>query len=129
MGTIMPLGFAVTQQMIDDYEGGWPFDAIVHAGDVAYAGTGSTREFEGIWDLWGRQVEPLAQVMPYMIAVGNHEKYFNWTSYLSRIDMPTYHNNGELRNFYFSFDYGLVHFTMMSTEEYAVPYDQGTPQY
>jgi hypothetical protein len=46
--------------------------------------TGSTREFESIWDLWARQVQPLAAYTPYMTAVGNHEHYFNWTSYSNR---------------------------------------------
>ena len=108
----MPLGFAVTEQMEKDVADQGPFDLIVHAGDIAYAGTGATREFEGIWDLWGRQVQPLASVIPYMTAVGNHEKYFNFTSYRSRIHMPP-SEDLSVPNFYYSFDFGSVHFVMM----------------
>mgnify|MGYP006940050187 CR=1 FL=1 len=33
------------------------------------AGTSSTREWQIIWDIWGRQVERLAAYMPYMTTV------------------------------------------------------------
>lgn len=87
----MPFGFLVTEQMIQDTFRFGLFDLIVHAGDIAYAGTGSKREFESIWDLWGNQVAPLASFTPYMTAVGNHESYYNFTSYISRfvVSLPS----------------------------------------
>jgi len=36
---VMPLGFAVTDQMTADASAYGMFDALVHAGDIAYAGT------------------------------------------------------------------------------------------
>ncbi len=125
----MPLGFLVTDQMAADAakQPQGAFDMLMHAGDIAYAGTSATREFEEIWDLWSNQVQVLASVSPYMTAVGNHEKYYNFTSYLSRLDMP-FDRNAQ-RNFYFSFDYGLVHFVCICTETYAFDYAPGTPQY
>jgi len=87
--------------------------------------SGSHREFESIWDLWARQVQPLAAYAPYMTAVGNHEHYFNWTSYSNRFEMPA-NESGGFYNFYFSFDYGNVHFTCISSE---TNYTAGSPQY
>ncbi len=75
-----------------------------------------------IWDLWGEQVSPLANHIPYMTAVGteayplklrfkvltraltflyagNHEKYYNFTSYDHRFHMPG-EESGGLGNFY-----------------------------
>jgi hypothetical protein len=88
-------------------------------------GTGSDYEFEEIWDIWGDQVQGLAGFVPYMFAVGNHEHYYNYTSYRSRFLMPGEQSGGE-GNFWYSIDYGTVHFTFFSTEH---PYDVGTPQH
>lgn len=66
MGTFMPLGFRVTEQMLDDTADSRPFDAIVHVGDIAYAGTGefcshfdilaSVREIESTVNCWSGTV-------------------------------------------------------------------------
>ena len=81
MGTIMPFGFAVTDEMVKVHARE-PYDMTLHLGDVSYAGTGSTREFQIVWDLWGRQVEPLGAFFTYENSLGNHEK--GWLSFLRR---------------------------------------------
>jgi len=124
MGTTIPMGWAVTDQMVDDSQV-TPFNLVIHVGDVAYAGTGSEWEFEEIWDIWCDQVQPLAANIPYMISVGNHEKYYNYTSYRTRFLMPGAQSGGE-GNFWWSVNYGNVHFTSMSTEH---DYNPGSPQY
>ena len=43
MGTIIPAGFLVTKQIIEDHQV-TPFSSIVHVGDISYAGTGSKDE-------------------------------------------------------------------------------------
>jgi hypothetical protein len=45
MGTDIPMGWAVTHQLENDNKL-LNFSLILHAGDVAYAGTGSEWEFE-----------------------------------------------------------------------------------
>lgn len=127
MGTTIPLGFEVTDQMIGD-DASIHFDLITHVGDIAYAGVSHSWEFEYIWDLWGEQVAPLSNHIPYMTSVGNHEKYYNFTSFIHRFHMPG-EQSGGLGNFYFSFDYGGIHFTSMSTEDYENSYAPGSPQY
>jgi len=127
MGTVMPFGFVVTNAMtsahnLDSY------DLAVHLGDVSYAGTGSTREWQIVWDLWGRQVEKLAAYMPYQVTLGNHEKYYNFTAYKARLPMQG-EESGGYGNYYFSFDYGGVHFVQTCSEDYAAPWHPGSIQY
>jgi hypothetical protein len=152
MGTIMPLGFMVTEGMVDVHSR-TPFDVTLHLGDVSYAGTGSTREWQIVWDLWGRQVEPLGAYFTYQnsmydggsggmrrgggsgpdcrraCASGNHEKYYNFTAYNARFEMPGGSSADVDKNYFFSFDHGLVHVTSFCTEDYARPWQVGSAQY
>lgn len=122
-GTVIPLGWAVTKQIIEDAKKE-PYALVLHAGDVCYAGTGSTDELEEVWDAWGDQTQDLAGNHPYMFAVGNHEHYYNWTSFSTRYQMPTTGQFG-FGNFWYSIDYGTAHFCFMSTEH---AYNIGSPQ-
>jgi len=108
MGTTIPMGWAVTDQMIDDNEN-LHFNLVIHVGDVAYAGTGSEWEIEEVWDVWESLVQPIAANIPYMFAPGNHEHYYNWTAYNHRFLMPGAQSGGNA-NFWYSIDYGNVHF-------------------
>ena len=72
-GTVMPLGFAVTEKLTtvqdDEEEGdGGVVDMVVHVGDLSYAGIDTAfprlnvskeDEFEWIWDLWQLQNQPV----------------------------------------------------------------------
>lgn len=62
--------------------------------------------------------------MPYQVGVGNHEQFYNWTAFTNRYHMP-YERSGGNGNFWYSFDFGNVHFTSMSTEH---PYGENSPQ-
>lgn len=92
------------------------------------AGTGSTREWQIVWDIWSRQVEPLAAYFPYMTTLGNHEKYYNFTAFKARLPMQG-EESGGYQNYYYSFDYGGVHFLQTCSEDYAAPYQPGSVQY
>lgn len=120
----MPLGWRVSEFMELENQV-TPFDCIVHVGDIAYGGTGSTWEFEWIWDLYFWQIEPLASRIPYMAGVGNHEHYYDYASFQARFRMPSDQSGGNT-NFWFSHDYGLVHWIYSSTEH---NYTQGSPQW
>lgn len=97
-------------------------------------------------------IEPYSSLAPYMIAVGNHEQehivggekdpsrapgngfHPSWGNYghdsggecgvpvYNRFHMP---ENGH-QPWWYSFEYGLVHFTILSTEH---NFTQGSPQY
>lgn len=43
MGTVIPAGFLVAKQITEDHQI-TPFSAVVHVGDISYAGTGSKGE-------------------------------------------------------------------------------------
>jgi len=121
MGTMMPYGFEVMKAMIDDMKSSENQRAnyVVHVGDLAYAGTGDHLESQTIWDLFVNQIEPIASQIPYMTAVGNHEKYYNYTSYRTRFFMPSKTNPTEFErdeNFYFSLETNLIQWIFMSTE-------------
>ena len=59
-----------------------------------------------------------------MPGVGNHESYYNYTSYFNRYRLPR--NKPNQTNLWFSFDYGQVHMVHLSSEH---PYEKGSEQY
>ena len=46
-------------------------DSIFHIGDISYA-TGFLVE----WDYFLHLISPIASRVPYMTAIGNHERYY-----------------------------------------------------
>lgn len=97
-------------------------DLVLHIGDISYA-TGFLAE----WDYFLEMITPTASKIPYMTAIGNHERdfpdsgsYYNspdsggecGIAYESYFQMPA---QGKDRPWY-SFEMGPVHFTVMSTE-------------
>eukprot|EP00794_Sanderia_malayensis_P005168 gene5168-5820_t len=115
---------------------------IFHNGDISYA-----RGQEYIWDQWHAIIEPYSTILPYMVGIGNHEQDHTsggskdpshapgngfhplWGNYgddsggecgvpmYNRFHMP---DNGN-KLWWYSYDYGMVHMIMMSTEhDYTV---------
>ncbi|MCO5560917.1 hypothetical protein L7F22_014537 [Adiantum nelumboides] len=97
-------------------------DLVLHIGDISYA-TGFLVEWDNFLDL----ISPIASKIPYMTAIGNHERGFpDSGSYYETPDsggecgvayeiyfqMPT---KGKDKPWY-SFEAGPVHFTVISTE-------------
>jgi len=124
MGTYIPLGWAVAKQLAEDHQK-YNFSLVIHAGDIAYAGTGGSDELEEVWDVWGDLVEPVASLVPYMVAIGNHEEYYNATSFMHRFYMPGSENGGN-NNLWYSIDHGNVHWIFFSTQNDFSPC---SPQY
>ena len=121
---------------------------VVHQGDLSYA-----VGYSYLWDQWMHLIEPLAVRVPYMVAIGNHEQdhmvdtlkdpssrtkgrgfHPSWGNYLhdsgGECGVPTWYrfhmpDNGN-RVWWYSFNYGPVHFTVMSTENDFTP---GSRQY
>ena len=113
-------------------------ELVIHAGDISYA-----RGIAYLWDQWHQIVEPYATKVPYMVGIGNHEYdhlelgqgkdpsgaagvgfHPEWGNYgddsHGECGVPTYNRftmpgNGNAL-FWYSFDYGSVHFIMLSTE-------------
>ena len=90
------------------------FDAILHAGDIAY----NLEYTEGmVGDEWMNMVQPIAANLAYMVIPGNHESDQNFTHYRNRFTMPVNDEN-EGSGFFYSFDLGMAHYVMFSTESF-----------
>ncbi|GLE06142.1 hypothetical protein PINS_up015353 [Pythium insidiosum] len=117
--------------------------AVVHIGDISYA-KGRTY----IWDQFGAIIEPVAAELPYMVGVGNHDYcYYSGAEHdpsrpaggapfhppdaptdcqsggecgvpLSRRYIMPATGNGV---FWYSFDTGLVHHVVLSSEHDFLP--------
>ncbi|KAJ7571271.1 hypothetical protein O6H91_01G157300 [Diphasiastrum complanatum] len=97
-------------------------DMVFHIGDISYA-TGFLAE----WDFFLEMIEPVASKLPYMTAIGNHERDFPGSgSYYSTPDSggecgvpyETYFQmpvQGKDKPWY-SIESGPVHITVISTE-------------
>jgi acid phosphatase type 7 len=123
---VIPAGFVVSKELEYHFKKE-PFDLVTHVGDVAYADLGSNGkyEFQVVYDLFQRQVEPYASQVPYMVTSGNHEQYSNFTAFNNRWQMP---ENGKA-NMFFSHDFGGIHMISMNTERQYDDFAPGTPQY
>jgi len=62
-------------------------------------------------------IQPIAARVPYMVAPGNHEFWFNFTSYKSRFFMPgVASQGGSGDNMFYSFNLANIHFVAMNSE-------------
>jgi len=86
------------------------YSLLLHVGDIAYTG-GDTC----IWDNFFRELEGATSRVPYMVAVGNHEHFYNFSAYRTRFSMPGPAAQAS-ENLWYSFDYGGVHVAVFSTE-------------
>ena len=120
---------------------------VMHVGDLSYA-IGRAL----IWESWMALIEPYATLVPYMICIGNHEYghtvggskdpshapgegfHPKWGDYVNdsfgECGVPVFHRfrmpDTGFGLWWYSYDYGLVHFTVISTEHDFTP---GSPQY
>ena len=127
MGTVMPLGFKVSAKIQENLAG---LDFVFQHGDISYAGVDTelkilniskNDEWEFIWDLFGRQIQPIASNIPWLVGVGNHEAWYNWTAYRSRYPMPSGPQAGAVPPFWYSFRVGNVHICSGSSEhDYSI---------
>ncbi|GAB9473491.1 Acid phosphatase [Globisporangium polare] len=117
-------------------------DFIYHIGDISYADNAflSASEFFGFfyeetYNRWMNSLTPVMKTLPYMVLVGNHEAECHspsclistkkkdglgsYNAYNSRFKMPSSESGG-VKNMWYSFEYGPVHFTSVSSEtDYA----------
>lgn len=61
------------------------------------------------WRLFLKQIIPLAATRPYLISLGNHEARGTTDYYVNYLDFGP-------NDFWYSFDYGGVHFVFLSTQ-------------
>ncbi|KAG2498630.1 hypothetical protein HYH03_003377 [Edaphochlamys debaryana] len=132
VGSEMVASLNTTSRMAKHLGGADPVGLLLHNGDLSYA-----RGYGSQWDNFFHQIEPIASVLPYMVAPGNHERDWPNTAdmfgvedsggecgvpYEHRFAMP---QQGYDKQWY-SFEYGPVYFIQYSTEHQFGP---GTEQY
>lgn len=87
-------------------------DAVIHSGDISYADG-----YEPHFDDYFNKIQPIAARVPYMAAPGNHEFWYNFTSYKNRFYMPgLIDEGGSGDNMYFSWNAGYAHFLSCDSE-------------
>ena len=83
-------------------------DFFMLDGDIAY----NLYMFNGVrGDEFMESIEGVAGFSPFMIAVGNHERFYNYTHTKRLFNMPQDNDN-----FWYSFNVGPVHFVVFATE-------------
>ncbi|GAB9470110.1 Acid phosphatase [Globisporangium polare] len=113
-------------------------DFVYHIGDVSYADNAflSASEavgffYEETYNRWMNSLTSLMQTTPYMVLVGNHEAEChspvcfassakkdalgNYSAFNARFKMPSGESGG-VKNMWYAFEYGPVHFTSISSE-------------
>ncbi|KAH0975315.1 hypothetical protein GBA52_017214 [Prunus armeniaca] len=124
-----PGSLNTTDQLIKDLD---KIDIVFHIGDIAYA-----NGYISQWDQFTSQVEPIASVVPYMIASGNHERDVPGTgSFYDGNDSggecgvlaeTMFYVPAENRaKFWYSTDYGMFHFCIADSEH---DWREGSEQY
>lgn len=118
---------------------------VLHVGDISYAdfrGQKDEKKDNELWDLFFHRIESIANMAPYMVCAGNHDIDPSVDSgmqcgvgYIYRFKMPSQSDtpvsdtdclSSYLTQVWYSFDYGLVHWTAISTEHDFSP---GSAQY
>lgn len=87
-------------------------DAVIHSGDISYADG-----YEPHFDAFFNKLQPIASRVPYMAVAGNHEFWFNFTSFKNRFYMPgVIDEGGSGDSLYYSWDLGHAHFLSCQSE-------------
>jgi hypothetical protein len=118
-----------TRRMIAELQSNQPPSFVLHIGDIAYS-VGFLAE----WGQFTEQIRPLAQQIPWMTAIGNHEMGTPSTfvpgtdsggecgrPYAAYFQMPNPAGSGKPDTPWYSYRYGLVAFVVMSTEHDVRP--------
>ncbi|KAL6182624.1 hypothetical protein ACLB2K_044039 [Fragaria x ananassa] len=124
-----PGSLITTDRLIKDLDN---FDIVFHIGDMPYA-----NGYISQWDQFTSQVEPIASVVPYMVASGNHERdttgtgsFYDTNDSGGECGVPAetmYYVPAENRaKFWYATDYGMFHFCIADTEH---DWREGSEQY
>ena len=87
-------------------------------------------EYEPLWDVYGSVHSNFTRRRPYMLGIGNHEAWYNWTATTTRYPMHTSSSSPAAARarppFWYTFESGGVHWTMLSSEH---DYTTSSPQH
>lgn len=97
------------------------FDYSIHIGDIAYD---LFDDNSAVGNEYMDLMQSITQQYPLMVGEGNHERGDNFTEYNQRfkaIETLAGKRSGSNSNHYYSFNVGLIHYIMISTEVYSYP--------
>lgn len=136
---------AKTGQLVINYMKTIHAPVVIHVGDISYADFRGQKDLTKdslLWDLFFHRIEPIANSAPYMVCAGNHDVGPNndtgmqcGVGYIYRFKMPSQNDtlasdlnckSSYATQVWYSFDYGLVHWTAISTEH---DFSKGSEQY
>lgn len=112
--TIMPWA---SKEVIDGH-----FDMILHVGDFAYNLQDDNGERGR---LFMNEISNMSSIVPYMVDAGNHESGYGFAHYTeyfrsqpSNLEVVNASTDNGLapNNWFFSWNYGLVHFVTLASE-------------
>ena len=95
-------------------------DCFINMGDLVDNG-----EDHYQWNEWFKAVDGIIDRIPLVPVMGNHETYNrDWQvreplAYLREFAVPT-NDSTKFSRYYYSFDYGPVHFVVLNTQQYEV---------
>ncbi|XP_058070415.1 probable inactive purple acid phosphatase 1 [Magnolia sinica] len=124
-----PGSLNTTDQLIRELKN---IDIVFHIGDLCYA-----NGYLSQWDQFTSQIEPIASLVPYMVASGNHERDWPGTgSFYGNMDSggecgvlaeTMFYVPAENRaKFWYQTDYGMFRFCIADTEH---DWREGSEQY
>eukprot|EP00698_Gefionella_okellyi_P009452 TRINITY_DN2401_c0_g1_i2.p1 TRINITY_DN2401_c0_g1~~TRINITY_DN2401_c0_g1_i2.p1 ORF type:complete len:409 (+),score=72.80 TRINITY_DN2401_c0_g1_i2:128-1354(+) len=92
-------------------------DLVIHVGDISYCDfNGEKQGNQTIWNTFMDEISPIAAHVPYMVSIGNHDKFYKSTPYLSTFAPP-----GNGKRTYYDFTYRNIYFLVFSTEQDILP--------
>lgn len=124
-----------TRTIIETLKNNKQINFLWHLGDIAYADDSFDADplhfgYETVYNGFMNWMQNISSIMPYMVAVGNHESEChspaciasdrakdlrNFSAYNARYNMPAAASNG-VDNMWYSWNYGPVHFISINTE-------------
>ncbi|MHA1846630.1 MAG: purple acid phosphatase family protein [Promethearchaeota archaeon] len=87
-------------------------ELVINTGDIVSSG-----DDQDLWDSYSQDVQPLASHVPIMYVPGNHEIRGLSSEYPKQFVEPKNGNEG----WYYSFNWGPVHFTAVDVETHDIP--------
>ncbi|RMX42635.1 hypothetical protein pdam_00010287 [Pocillopora damicornis] len=104
------------------------FDAVIHAGDLAYD---MYEKYGTTGDEFMNSIQPIATKVPYMALPGNHEQMYNFTHFVHRfsnMELGVGETSGSGTSLWWSMDIGLIHFVAFDSEVYYYYSNKGQIQ-
>jgi len=84
--------------------------AVIHSGDESYADG-----YNPHWDLFMNKIQPIASRVPYMFTPGNHEIWYNFSAYKTRLWSPSESDD----DMFYGWKAAGVHFASANSEARA----------